>query len=284
MVGSHPAEDMREIIWEFVELFHGFKPVMRIKHKAPSLDALYRKRRLIMNTVEPQVSDANQQKIRERTEVLFQERRDKMARRGDKILSMLMVFQWVLGIALALILSPHTWHGAARSIHPHVYLAIFLGGILSAVPVIVAKWSPGSSLTRHVMATAQMLWSAMLIHLTGGRIETHFHVFVSLAFFSLYFDWSIYVTAPVVLVGDHLVRGALIPESVYGIVNPEWWRFLEHAAWVVFCTAFLIISCRRHIREWLAAAEEGGMIEALAESEWKKGSVIDRPDDVAQAK
>jgi hypothetical protein len=63
---------------------------------------------------------------------------------------------------------------------------------------------------------------------------------------------------------------------VYGIVNPEWWRFLEHGFWVVFCTAFLVVSCRRHLREWLAAAEEGGMIEAMAESEWKQSSVLDR--------
>ncbi len=228
-----------------------------------------------MNTVEPQVSDANQQKIRERTEVLFQERRDKMARRGDKILSMLMVFQWVLGIALALILSPHTWHGAARSIHPHVYLAIFLGGILSAVPVIVAKWSPGSSLTRHVMATAQMLWSAMLIHLTGGRIETHFHVFVSLAFFSLYFDWSIYVTATVVVAVDHLVRGALIPESVYGIVNPEWWRFLEHAAWVVLEDVVLVLSCINGIKDMKDTAAQQAKIEVLTESEQMKSLAIE---------
>ena len=40
-------------------------------------------------------------------------------------------------------------------------------------------------LTRHVVAIAQMLMSALLIHLTGGRIETHFHVFGSLAFWPI---------------------------------------------------------------------------------------------------
>ena len=33
-----------------------------------------------------------------------------------------------------------------------------------------------------------MLWSGLLIHLTGGRIETHFHVFGSLAFLAFYLD------------------------------------------------------------------------------------------------
>jgi hypothetical protein len=31
-----------------------------------------------------------------------------------------------------------------------------------------------------------MLWSALLIHLTGGRIETHFHVFGSLGILAGY--------------------------------------------------------------------------------------------------
>jgi hypothetical protein len=78
------------------------------------------------------------------------------------------------------------------------------------------------------------------------------------------------------VVADHLVRGLLWPESVYGIINPEWWRFLEHFFWVGFAVVFLMLSCRRHIRDWLAAAEEGGMIEAMAESEWLQHSVLDR--------
>ncbi len=34
--------------------------------------------------------------------------------------------------------------------------------------------------TRYSIAVCQMLWSALLIHITSGRIETHFHVFGSL--------------------------------------------------------------------------------------------------------
>ena len=36
-----------------------------------------------------------------------------------------------------------------------------------------------------MIAAAQMLIGALLIHLTGGRIETHFHVFGSLAFLAV---------------------------------------------------------------------------------------------------
>ena len=53
---------------------------------------------------------------------------------------------------------------------------------------------------------AQMLMGALLIHLTGGRIETHFHVFGSLAFLAFYRDWR-------VLIPGHHRRGAGSPAA-----------------------------------------------------------------------
>ena len=52
-----------------------------------------------------------------------------------------------------------------------------------------------------------MLWSALLIHLTGGRIETHFHVFGSLAFLAFYRDWRVLVPATVVVALTTPLRG-----------------------------------------------------------------------------
>ena len=87
------------------------------------------------------------------------------------------------------------------------------------------------------------------------------------------------LTATVVVAGDHIVRGLLWPESVYRIVNPEWWRFLEHAFWVVFANSFLVAQCLRGVRDMRAIAERGAELEALSEREWAKTSVLDRPDD-----
>ena len=63
----------------------------------------------------------------------------------------------------------------------------------------------------------QVLFSALLIDVTGGRIETHFHVFVSLAFLSAYKDWTVLIPATVIVVLDHLLRGIYLPQSVYGV-------------------------------------------------------------------
>jgi hypothetical protein len=84
------------------------------------------------------------------------------------------------------------------------------------------------------------------------------------------------LTATVVVAAEHLARGLFWPESVYGIVNPEWWRFLEHAFWVVFANSFLVVQCIRGVRDMRAIAERGAELEALAENEWAKESVLDR--------
>jgi hypothetical protein len=194
----------------------------------------------------------------------------------DRLFAMLMVGQWLFAILVAITFSPYGWEGKVKSVHMHVWTAVLLGGLLSSLPIALAFLRPGWIVTRHVIAAAQMLWSALLIHLTGGRIETHFHVFGSLGFLAAYRDWRVLLTATVVVAADHLVRGLAWPESVYGIVNPEWWRFLEHAFWVVFSVSFLVVLCLRSLRDMRIMAERGAELEALSEGEWRQGSVLER--------
>jgi len=201
-----------------------------------------------MNLVDPDGAIAAQ------GESLFRERYEANLRRVDRLFAMLMGIQWVLAIAMALFLSPYAWAGKTKAVHVHVYLAVFLGAAISSLPILLAFLRPGRLSTRMVIAAAQMLWSALLIHLSGGRVETHFHVFGSLAFLAFYRDWRVLLPATIIVAGDHLVRQILWPESVYGIVNPEWWRFLEHAFWVVFEDIFLVISCVSGVKEMRAIA------------------------------
>jgi two-component system, NtrC family, sensor histidine kinase HydH len=129
--------------------------------------------------------------------------------------------------------------------------------------------------TRLVIAVAQMLWSALLIHLTGGRIETHFHVFGSLAFLAFYRDWRVLLAGTVVVASDHLIRQIFWPESVYGIVNPEAWRFLEHAFWVVFEDIVLLLGCFRGLDEMRNIAARHADVEALSTSERHKSAALE---------
>ena len=174
---------------------------------------------------------------------LYTAHRQSIYRRTDRMFAVLMAVQWVFGIVAAVIISPRTWAGATSHMHPHIWAAVFLGGAISLPPVLFGIFRPGQTITRYVIAVAQMLTSALLIHLTGGRIETHFHVFGSLAFLAFYRDWRVLIPATVVVAADHFLRGLFFPQSVYGVLAASNWRWLEHAAWVIFEDIFLIASC-----------------------------------------
>src|SRR4029077_19825150 len=163
-------------------------------------------------------------------------------------------------------ISPEAWAGNYSETHLHVWAAILLGGAITSLPVFLVIFFSGVALTRHVIAIGQMLLSALLIHLTGGRIETHFHVFGSLALLAWYRDWRILISASLVVYVDHLLRGFFIPQSVYGALYASTWRSLEHAGWVAFEVVFLIIAIRKSLSEMLAVAERQAKLEAVNES------------------
>ena len=200
---------------------------------------------------------------RERTDALFQSSQDKLHRRIDQLFCRLMLVQWVAGIAAAIWISPLTWSGGASRIHWHVWAAIFLGGAFAAFPILLARLLPGQPITRFAIAVGQTLTSALLIHLTGGRIETHFHVFGSLAFLAFYRDWRVLFAATVVVAVDHLVRGLFWPESVFGVLTTSHWRWLEHAGWVIFEDIFLFISIRQGLADMHEAAAHRANLEVV---------------------
>jgi len=74
----------------------------------------------------------------------------------------------------------------------------------------------------------------------------------------------------VLVAADHLVRGLLWPESVYGITNPEWWRFLEHAGWVVFEDVVLVLACLDGVRQMRTTALRTAEKEAALEGEQER--------------
>ena len=199
----------------------------------------------------------------DRASALFSEMRAAIFRRTDKLFAGLFVFQWLAGIVAALLLSPTTWAGEQSQTDIHVWAAIFLGGAIAIAPLTMALARPGRTLTRHVIAIAQMLTSGLLIDLTGGRIETHFHYFGSLAFLAFYRDWHVLITASTVAAADHIFRGEYFPLSIYGVAAIQPWRWAEHIGWVVFEDFFLIISIVQSLNEMRAIATDRARLETV---------------------
>jgi PAS domain S-box-containing protein len=216
-----------------------------------------------------------------RSEELLHAHQNAIHRRTDRLFANLMVIQWIAGIAAALWISPKTWIGAQSQTHLHVWAAILLGGAITSLPVLLARTRPGWVVTRHVIAVGQMLTSALLIHLTGGRVETHFHVFGSLAFLAIYRDWRVLLTATVVTAADHFARGIFWPQSVFGVLAASPWRSVEHAAWVLFEDTFLWISIRQKMVSMREAAVQHATLEDLNATFERQ--VADRTEELALA-
>jgi PAS domain S-box-containing protein len=218
-----------------------------------------------MHQIVPQAPEASDTAAG-RTAELFKEQQQNIVKHTDLLFARLMIVQWIAGVVAALLISPRTWVGTESRMHMHLWAAVLLGGVVTALPVLLALRDPGKPLTRHAIAIGQMLMSALLIHLTGGRIETHFHVFGSLAILAFYRDWRVLISASAVVFVDHLLRGFFWPQSVYGVLAAPVWRSLEHAGWVVFEVTFLIVSIRKSLTEMFIVAERQARLEALKEN------------------
>lgn len=187
-------------------------------------------------------------------------------RQTDRMFGWLMIVQWLASILVAVVVSPYSWAGRDSFIHPHIYFVTVFGSLITVFPVYLAFRHAGEPVTRFVMAVCQMIYSGMLIHLTGGRIESHFHIFGSLAFLSFYRDWRVVAVASLVTLFDHLFRGIYIPESIYGVAVASPWRTVEHVWWVLFEDVFLISAGYQSLSAMMSNANKQALLETTRQS------------------
>lgn len=152
----------------------------------------------------------------------------------------LLLSEFAVIVLCSYFIGPAKWNGSPEVWRSYVAKVFLLQLVVVGLPVYLILTLPGRYITRHVIAIAQMFTSALLIHVTHGSIESHFHVFGALALLATYRSSSIIVLATIVVACDHLFRGIYLPESVFGSsqVNPYLW--LYHIIWIVFADIFLI--------------------------------------------
>lgn len=196
-----------------------------------------------------------------RADELFCEQRRAVCRATDRLFVPVLFIQWLAAVGLAFWSSPRTWLGTASFVHPHVWEAVIWGAAINALPCLAAARRPGHLSTRLTIAVAQALNSALLIHLSDGRLESHFHVFSSLALLAFYRDWRVLVLNSVLIGLDHSIRGVWWPLSIYGTPVSQPWRFVEHGIWVAVEDVFLLLFCRQSLREMHRAASREARLE-----------------------
>jgi PAS domain S-box-containing protein len=232
--------------------------------------------------------------VLQRRDELVKEHRTHVRRQTDRLFAIVMAIQFVAIVIGTLAFSPRTFAGAASAVHPHVWQGVGLGLLIAAPVWWVGLRDRGAAVSLLVVPVCQLLMSCMIIHLTGGRIESHFHVFVSLAFLTFYRDYRVFLPATLTVVVDHAVRGYYYPMSVYGMPYPDILRLFEHSAWVVFQDVFVVAASVQGVREMHAIAIRQALLEQLQDrteqtvvarteelrhSEARKGAVLENAQD-----
>ncbi|MDQ3946257.1 MAG: diguanylate cyclase, partial [Actinomycetota bacterium] len=100
---------------------------------------------------------------------------------------------------------------------------------------------------RAAAATAGLVTaSAVLVHLSGGLVEMHFHFFVMIALISLYHDWVPFLVALGYVVVHHAVIGMAYPTAVFN--HPAAWG--QPAKWAAVHGLFVLGASAAAIANW----------------------------------
>ena len=119
---------------------------------------------------------------------------------------------------------------------------------LVGVFAVLALSGVGSRRFSSAMAALGLIMSsAVLVHLSGGTIEMHFHFFVMVGILTLYQDWLPFLLAIGFVVVHHAVLGTLRPTDVYNhqsaIDHPLRWAII-HGVFVLAASAASIVAWR----------------------------------------
>jgi diguanylate cyclase (GGDEF)-like protein/PAS domain S-box-containing protein len=151
---------------------------------------------------------------------------------------------------------------------------------LDAAPVaaaaIVERFADGRKLRSAIVATGLLTASALVVHVSGGYVEAHFHFFVMIVVLTLYEDWIPFLLATfyVVLhhgIGSSVGSGHLVFRDADHIAHPWKWAGI-HAAFVAAAGLASIVSWRLNERVRESQSEA---LEAARESEERFRSSFD---------
>jgi PAS domain S-box-containing protein len=121
-------------------------------------------------------------------------------------------------------------------------------GLIVALFAALASWKrPSRTVQATFVALGLITSSAMLVHLSGGYIEFHFHFFVMLVFLSFYQDWVPFGLAILYVALHHGVVGVLWPNEVYNhpaAINAPWTWAGIHAFFVLWSSVGSVLAWR----------------------------------------
>jgi signal transduction histidine kinase len=146
---------------------------------------------------------------------------------------------------------------------PH---ALLEGGIVAAFGTLALLKPGGRRLQSVIVALGLLTCSAVLVHITQGLIEAHFHFFVMVGVLSLYEDWLPFLVSISYVLFQHGIAAAFIDRaSVFNHPGSPWHWAAVHS----FFIAGLSIAC---VINWRESERQR---EAVRASEHRQRTLLD---------
>jgi len=181
---------------------------------------------------------------------------------SDKFMLKLLVLHWILASTIV-----------AYSYSTYI-LGFVGGGVITGLAYLAFNTNPGSLLSRMTMGAAFMAFSMLFIQQHFGRIEMHFHIFVSMAFLIKYKDISPILSAAATIAIHHaifniaqdselMIAGSPIMIFDYGC---GWSIVALHASFVVAATLVYSSIILNLTKEYIGNLEVFNIIDQLEDS------------------
>lgn len=158
--------------------------------------------------------------------------------------------------------------------------SVIEGGLIAILALASMR---GSVRLRSATATLGLISSsAVLVHMSGGVIEAHFHFFAMIGIITLYQDWVPFGLAIAFISVHHGVASAVDAGAVYNhyaALNSPWKWAVIHAAFVLGASVANVYAWRLNEE---AASETEGYRRQLEERERRHRSALDINDNVVQ--
>ena len=193
----------------------------------------------------------------------------------QKRYSVLLGLTWFHAAIIALVgpLLGYSWEISADAPFRDgtVLHTILEGAIVGFFAGVGSLRRVGRTLQATAIAMGLMSSSAILVHLSGGYIEFHFHFFVMLSFLALLQDWVPYILAILYVALHHGIVGNLWPKEVFNhaaAINAPWTWAGIHAFFVLWSCVGSVIAWRFNeksldkIKKQAAELEEANKLQA----------------------
>jgi PAS domain S-box-containing protein len=137
---------------------------------------------------------------------------------------------------------------------------------------VAAEVTVGSRRARALPVVFGLLTcSAVLVHITGGLIEAHFHYFVMVAVLSLYEDWIPFLCAIAFVLLQHGVMATMVDRHAVFDHGGSAWR------WAIVHSGFICALSIACLITWRANERQRSLVASLVDS-LEEGVMMVGPD------